>query len=161
MKFDYILSFHSLHWVKDKNKMFNNISQHLKTNGKFIFITAGKENHNIASVFSSKQWQDKIKKHGQKFHAGEQEKINQMLVDAGLWIDSSKSEYRSSYYDKNEDLVNWLMTWVPFATGLDNEESIIFANEIVVNLKKQSISDGIENRIEFITEMLIITACKK
>lgn len=160
-KFDYILSFHSLHWVKDKNKMFNNISNHLKPKGRFIFITAGKENKNIASVFSSEQWQDKIGKHGQKFHAGDQEKINQMIVDVGLYVESSKSEYRSSYYDKNEDLINWLMTWVPYATGLDNVDSIIFANEIAGNLQNQSISDGIEGKIEFKTEMLIITACKE
>ncbi len=155
-RFDYVLSFHSLHWVKDKNKMFNNISNHLKPNGKFIFITAGKENKHIASIFSSKQWQDKILKYGMKFHAEDQEKINQMLVDAGLFVESSKLEYRSSYYDNSEDLVNWLMTWVPYATGLNNEDSIIFANEIAANFKKQSISDGIEDKIEFKTEMLII-----
>ena len=159
--FDYILSFHSLHWVKDKSKMFHNVSKHLKPNGKFIFVTAGRENHNISNVFTSKHWRDKIGKHGQKFQAGDQGKIKQMLVDAGFSIESSKSEYRSSYYDKNEDLVNWLMTWVPYATGLDNEKSICFANEISQNLKKQSISDGIEDKIEFKTEMLIVTACKR
>jgi trans-aconitate 2-methyltransferase len=160
IKFDYILSFHSLHWVKDKSKMFHNVFNHLKPNGKFIFVTAGRENHNISNVFTSKQWQNKIGKHGQKFQAGDQNKINQMLVDAGFSIESSKSEYRSSYYDKNEDLVSWLMTWVPYATGLANEESINFANEISENLRKQSISDGVENRIEFKTEMLIVTASK-
>jgi trans-aconitate 2-methyltransferase len=160
IKFDYIFSFHSLHWVKDKCKMFNNVANHLKPNGKFIFVTAGSENNNISNVFTSKKWQDKIGKHGQKFQAGDQDKINQMLVDAGFFVESSKSEYRSSYYDKNEDLVSWLMTWVPYATGLDREESITFANEISENLKNQSISDGIEDKIEFKTEMLIVTACK-
>lgn len=159
--FDYILSFHSLHWVKDKNKMFNNVYRHLKPNGKFVFITAGKENQNISNVFTSKHWQGKIGKQGPKFQAGDQKIINEMLVEAGFSIESSKSEYRSSYYEKNEDLLNWLMTWVPYATGLDNEESICFANEISHNLKKQSISDGIEDKIEFKTEMLIVTACKR
>jgi trans-aconitate 2-methyltransferase len=161
MQFNYILSFNSLHWVKDKSRMFNNVSNHLKPNGKFIFITAGRENHTISSVFSSKQWQDKIGKHGHKFHAGDSEKINHMLVDSGLFVESSQAEYRSSYYAKHEDLVNWIMTWVPYATGLDNEESIIFANEIAENVKAQSISEGIEDRIEFKTEMLIVTACKE
>jgi trans-aconitate 2-methyltransferase len=159
--FDYVLSFHSLHWVKDKNKIFKNISKHLKPKGKFIFITAGKENNNIASVFSSRQWKDKIGKHGKKFHAEGQERINQMLVDAGLFVESSRSEFRSSYYNNDEDLVNWIMTWVPYATGLDNEDSILFSNEIVENLKNQCICDGIKEKIEFKTEMLTITACKE
>jgi trans-aconitate methyltransferase len=161
IKFDYILSFHSLHWIKDKRRLFNNIAKHLKHNGRFIFITAGKENQNIASVFSSKKWRDKMGKYGKRFQEGNQEQIGEDLVCSGLLVESSKSEYRSSYYDKNEDLVNWLMTWVPYATGLDNEESVSFASEIANNLKRQSTNDGIEDKIEFKTEMLIVTAYKK
>lgn len=161
IKFDYILSFNSLHWVKDKNKMFHNISKHLKPKGKFIFLTAGRKNQNISSVFSSKQWRDKLERHGQKFQAGDQDKIKRLLFDAGLFVEFFKSEYRSSYYKRNEDLVNWLMTWVPYATGLDNEDSINFANEIAENLKNQSVNDGIKDKIEFKTEMLIVTASKR
>lgn len=100
-------------------------------------------------------------KYDEKFQEGNQEQIGEDLVCSGLFVESSKSEYRSSYYDKNEDLVNWLMTWVPYATGLDNEESVSFASEIANNLKRQSIIDGIEDKIEFKTEMLIVTAYKK
>jgi hypothetical protein len=150
-----------LHWIKDKRRLFNNVAKHLKNNGKFIFITVGKENQNIASVFSSKKWRDKMGKYDEKFQEGNQEQIGEDLVCSGLFVESSKSEYRSSYYDKNEDLVNWLMTWVPYATGLDNEESVSFASEIANNLKRQSIIDGIEDKIEFKTEMLIVTAYKK
>lgn len=161
LKFDYILSFHSLHWVKDKGRMFHNIEHHLKPEGKFIFITAGKENPHIAKVFASEKWREKIGKHGQKFQAGDREKLRDTLVESGLLLASSKSEYRSSYYHKKEDLIKWLMTWVPFATGLENEESMNFANDIADNLKNQSVNDGLEDKIEFKTEMLIVKACKK
>jgi trans-aconitate methyltransferase len=156
-KFDYILSFHSLHWISDKNKMFRNVFNHLKLRGKFIFVTAGRENPNISKVFSSERWRNKISKHGQKFQAGDPNQINQMLIETGFSIDSFKSEYRSTFYASKEDLASWTMTWIPYATGLGSEESAIFAQEISENLQKQSVKDGIKDRIEFKTEMLIVT----
>lgn len=161
IKFNYILSFHSLHWVKDKKAIFDNIYSHLKPGGKFVFVTAGRENKCISSVFSSERWINKIRNHSQKFQAGDQDQINQRLQDSGFSVESFESEYRSIFYDKKEDLIKWTMTWIPYATGLNEEESGLFANEIAEKMREQSLNDGIEDKIEFKTEMFIVTAMKE
>jgi trans-aconitate 2-methyltransferase len=159
-RFDYIFSFHTLHWVKDKVKVFKNIYDHLKDNGKFIFITSGRENQNIANVFSSNQWQNQLKGHGQKFHSTDEHAIKSMLQEAGLSIESLKAEYWSKYYSNKDELINWLMTWVPYATGLDKEHSMLFSDEITDNMLRESVKHGLTDKIEFTTEMLSIKTNK-
>jgi trans-aconitate 2-methyltransferase len=159
--FDYIFSFHTLHWIKNKIKVFKNIYTHLKPNGKFVFITSCRENQNIANVFNSEKWQKLIKKHGSKFHSSDENKIKDLLQEANLDSLEIKAEYWSRFYSNKNELINWLITWVPFATGLDKNNVLLFSDEIAENMLNESIKNGITDKIEFKTEILTVTALKK
>jgi trans-aconitate 2-methyltransferase len=159
-RFDFVFSFHTLHWVKDKSRVFNNIHTHLKTGGKFIFITSGRENSHIANVFAQKKWQGQLRDYGSKFHSTDENKIRAMLEEAGLTVESIKAEYWSKYYSGRGELINWLMTWVPYATGLDKGNAMVFSAEIADNMQRESLENGIKDKIEFKTEMLSIKTCK-
>lgn len=158
--FDFIFSFYSLHWIKDKIKVFKNIADHLNSKGQFIFVTSGRENPLIAKVFSSEKWLPQLTGHGKKFHSSDENKTEKMLKDSGFGNIEIKVENWSQFYNEKNDLLQWIMSWVPFATGLNKQDSLEFSQEILRNLEKDSIKSGINNRIEMITEMLVIKAQK-
>ena len=159
--FDYIFSFHTLHWVKEKMRVFKTIYNHLRPNGKMFFITSGRENQNIARVFNSKKWQELIKDYGPKFHSTNEGKIRLLLEQAKFNSIEVKSEYWSKFYSNKNDLMNWLMTWIPYATGLDKKNAKLCSYEIAGNMLNESIKNGIKDKIEFKTEMLTVTTLKK
>jgi trans-aconitate methyltransferase len=159
-KFDYIFSFHTLHWVQNKVSAFRNICNHLKPKGKFIFITSGRENVTIAKVFTSDKWRVHLNQHEPRFHSVDGNTIKSMLHEAGLSVECMKVGYWSTLYASKTDLINWLMTWVPYATGLDQEGSVAFSDEIAENMLIESMKNGINNGIEFKTEMLSIETYK-
>jgi trans-aconitate 2-methyltransferase len=159
-RFDFIFSFHALHWVKDKIAVFKNIRAHLNNNGKFVFITSGGENPNIRKIFTSNKWLNHIKSHGQKFHSTDENEIRSMLQESGLSIEKISVEYWPEYYSNINDLINWIMTWVPYATGLNNENAKAFSTEIAENIQQESLRNGFKDKIEFKTEMLSIKAFK-
>ena len=158
--FDYIFSFYSLHWIKDKVSVFKNIEKHLAENGQFIFVTSGRENKSISEVFSSEKWESQIAGHGKRFHSSDESKIEEMLNKAGFSNIDIKVEQWSKLYDTKDELLNWILSWVPFATGLDEKNSLEFSQQIIDNLEKAGRKRGVKDKIELLTEMLIIKAEK-
>ena len=157
-RFDYVFSFHTLHWVKDKVQVFKNVRNHLKPTGKFIFITSGRGNETISNVFSSEKWKSIIEQNGQKYHSTDSDQIKSMISEAGLSAEKLEADYWSKFYSDKTDLIKWLMTWVPYATGLNKDDSMFFSEEIAENMLQESLRNGIKNGIEFKTEMLSIEA---
>ena len=61
----------------------------------------------------------------------------------------------SRFYDTKKDLLNWLLAWVPYVTGLDQKKSLEFANEIIENIAK-----GQKERIKSTSPLLYVKAEK-
>jgi trans-aconitate 2-methyltransferase len=160
-RFDYIFSFHTLHWVKDKARVFRNVTGHLKEEGKFVLITSGRGNPVIADVFASDKWQSRLKQYGPRFHSTDEDMMRVMLQESGLFVEEIKAEYWSEFYSSKDALINWLMTWVPYATGFDSDNAMVFSDEIAENIRLESVGSGVRDKIEFKTEMLSIKASKQ
>jgi SAM-dependent methyltransferase len=160
-RFDYIFSFHTLHWVKDKARVFRNVTSHLKEEGQFVLITSGRGNPVIADVFASDNWQSRLKQYGPRFHSTDEDMMRAMLRESGLFVEEIKAEYWSEFYSDKNALINWLMTWVPYATGFDSENAVAFSDEIAENIRMESMRSGVRDRIEFKTEMLSIKTSKQ
>jgi trans-aconitate 2-methyltransferase len=159
--FDYVFSFHTLHWVKDKVKVFRNVCDHLAPQGKFVLVTSGRQNETISRVFLSDRWKDQLQQYGSRFHSSDAATTQSQLQEAGLLVQRLDSEYWSTFYADKSDLIKWLMTWVPYATGLNGRDAATFANEIADNMAEESVKNGVTSGIEFKTEMLVIEAGKK
>jgi trans-aconitate 2-methyltransferase len=156
--FDFIFSFHTLHWVKDKVKVYKNVRDHLAPQGKFVLVTSGRQNGTISGVFLSDRWKDQIQRYGSRFHSADAATTQTQLEEAGLSVQRLDSEYWSTFYADKSDLIKWLMTWVPYATGLNAQDSVVFAREIAENMLEESEKNGVTSGIEFKTEMLVIEA---
>ena len=156
--FDYIFSFHTLHWVKNKVKVFKNVHDHLDPRGKFVLVTSGRQNETMSRVFSSEKWREQLRNYGPRFHSADASTTQSMLHEAGLSVQRLDAEYWSTFYADKNDLIKWLMTWVPYATGMSGDDSIVFADEIAENVLTESVKNGVTDGIEFKTEMLVIEA---
>jgi len=156
--FDYIFSFHTLHWVKNKVKVFRNVHDHLGPRGKFVLLTSGRQNETISRVFLSEKWKEQLQNYGPRFHSADASATQSLLHEAGLSVQRLDAEYWSTFYADKNDLIKWLMTWVPYATGMSYDDSVVFADEIAENILTESVKNGVTDSIEFKTEMLVIEA---
>lgn len=152
---DLVVSFHALHYVKDHLKVVKNIYRVLKPGGTFIALMGSGTLKEMVDVFSREPWKSLIGGNMQ-WHASNEVEYAAFLKEAGFTAESVVQTVTAPLtYAKKEDLLNWLLTWLPFATGLNTEQSIRLGKELVESLAK-----GKENDIVMHFPILYVKAQK-
>ncbi len=135
-QFDLIVSFFALHYVIDHLTVLKRIYNALKPGGTFIAMMAGGEQPEVAEIFARDKWKELIVDTDSTWGAKTEAEYRPLLEQAGFGSIETKTISASRLYDSREDLFNWAFAWVPYVTGLDEEKSLQFANDIVDNIAK-------------------------
>ena len=135
-QFDLIVSFFALHYVTDHLSVLNKIYNSLKPGGTFIAMMAGGDQPEVAEVFAREKWKNLIVDTDTTWGAKTEREYRPLLEQAGFSHLETKTTSASRFYDTKEDLLHWVLAWVPYVTGLDQEKSLQFAKEIVEAIAK-------------------------
>ena len=141
--FDYIVSFSTLHWVKDQVAAFKNIKQALKPEGTAIIRMTSPEGSPLQTAFNALQetWPTATENRKQAFNGKTTAEITEILEQAGFEdfkITLLKQDFN---FETCEKFVNWIMAWIPHTTKLDSENAFKFSQDLARTFYKQSDQD--------------------
>ncbi|TET33512.1 class I SAM-dependent methyltransferase [Candidatus Dependentiae bacterium] len=154
-QFDLIVSFFALHYVVDHQTVLKKIYSALKPGGVFIVVMAGGDQPEVAEVFAREKWKALISEQEMVWGAKTEGEYRPLLEQGGFEIIETVTQSASRLYDSKEDLLNWALVWVPYVTGLDEEKSLQFSQEIVENIAK-----GQKGAIKSTSPLLYVKAQK-
>lgn len=154
-KFDLITSFFALHWVKNQGKVVKNVREALNRGGKIRFLIISGGDPKIGAIFEKERWKSKIFKPEERFAVVSEDDYHQLLEKFGFIKDCVEVLKIPHTYRTRYDMIQNLMTWVPYATELSKDESLVFAEEIVDNICSEP---NQQTNIEMITSILYVEA---
>lgn len=136
--FDLAFSFNCLHWIQDKQAVFDNVYNALKPGGKFVFLFSLKHPDGqypmIAlanAIRAEAYWQHEFpKNHAWPWHHETQETIEQMLVKSGFAINESKAFFNGAKLGSTEEIVQHLLA-LSWLEPLAQEKQEEFVRELV------------------------------
>ncbi len=153
-----VTSFFTLHWVKDHGSVLKNAKSVLKKGGKIIFLMVSGGHPNIVEVFERDHWKPRIERHfHKKFSMITEENYDRLLDHYGFEKVCVKSIGLPYQFATIKELEYYFMTWLPYATGLSNEECIQFAAEIAENI---CLHEKTHTNIDLNTSLLFVEAIK-
>ena len=134
-QFDLIVSFYALHYIEDHNAVLSKIYNALKPDGTLIIRMSGGDNPRVAEVFEREPWKSIFAKQKNRWYSQHENDYKKILHEVGFSDIETKTidHYRDM---TRKELYDWSFSWVPYVTGLANERSIKFTNELVENLCK-------------------------
>ena len=159
IQFDLIVGFSALHWMSDQLAIFQNIYSLLKIGGKVLIRTAGGESSQIKEIFLKDYWIKKFSKKRGKFQAKTADEYAAMLHQCGFKNIQARTLQASTDYESSEQLLQWLMAWVPYATGLLKGQDLEFAQNIVANIYSHQ-HKSLDESIEVLTPLAHLEATK-
>ncbi len=154
-----ITSFFALHWVKDHGSVLKNAKAMLKKGGRIVFLMASGGHPTIAEVFERDHWKPRVEKHFyEKFSMITEKDYHKMLDRYGFEKVCVKPLGFSYVFETRKELESYFMTWLPYATGLPNEDCEQFAAEIADNI---CLHEKKQTDINLNTSMLLVEAIKR
>ena len=136
-KFDIVVSFATLHWIKHQKKVLQNIFAVLKPGGRLYFIMAATNKGPISTVFASKKWRPYLLKQEPVFFSQDPETMASMLRESGFKDIVVDVESLESVMLEKDEIVNRAMAWVPHATGFNHETALSFSHDIADEVARQ------------------------
>jgi len=157
--FDLVVSFSALHWLPNQLEIFKNIYDMLKPGGQLLIRTAGGESQAIVEVFEREEWKNKLNPNRAKFQAKSASEYAQMLKKCGFKDIHAITLQASSQHESRKKLINWMLTWVPYATGLSKGQDRVFSEAVADNLYRRDNKQPSEP-VEVLTPLAHLEATK-
>ena len=136
-KFDLIVSFFALHWVKDHAKVIENVKRSLKDGGKICFLMISGGGPTRGKVFQRDPWKSEISNLEDRFVVIMDEDYNQLLDKFGFVKDCVEVIKMPHLFSTRKDMIQNFMTWLPYATGLSEERCLVLAGELIDNISDE------------------------
>ena len=137
-RFDVAVSFSALHWVADLRAAIRCIYEALRPGGTLVIGMGGAHQKEIAEVFRGERWRSRIAKRGRSFHGRTREELSTILSECGFSDVQVDVVEGARPYQDEKALLDWIMAWLPHATGLAGEEALEFGRDIVANVRASS-----------------------
>lgn len=154
-KFDLVTSFFALHWVKDHSLVLKNILSALKKGGRIVLLMVSGGDPLIGEVFERDPWKSLIQKQEEKYFIHTENEYHNLLNLLGFIENRVETVELTHQFSDIEELTQQFMTWVPFATGLHQDQSLQFSREIAENI---ALDQGVRTNINLISSMLFVDA---
>jgi trans-aconitate methyltransferase len=133
--FDAAVSFSALHWVADLRAALGCIHDALKPGGGLVIGMGGAHQKEIAEVFVRERWRGRMAGRGRSFHGRTREELAGALSACGfVEVHVDVIEGARPYKDERA-LLDWIMAWLPHATGLAGDDALEFGRDIVANVR--------------------------
>ena len=119
-QFDVVTSFHVLHFVKDKQRVFKQIKGSLRPQGRMLLHVGSRFHPYLAAVLSRPQWK--------QAHAFEQrsfpfplDEARTLLESLGFTLTRVVEKKEPYIFASKEALEKWLLGWVSYPSGLKGQ----------------------------------------
>ncbi len=154
--FDFVVSFNALHWIQDHEGLVKKIRLALKPRGRIVLIMAsGTENQLIHEVLKREKWRKYFIRLNAALENMRRQNYRELLNKEGFQnIEVSTQEFSYQMKTKNE-ILEQIMTWLPFTTSLPVLDCKIVASEIADLFDKNRNKSG---EIDFKISMLAVLA---
>jgi len=149
-EFDLVFSFYCIHWIQDKQKLFKQISQALKTNCKaMIYLIANSIDNQsplenlVNSVTSKPAWQKFFENYEGLWFLTNTDSFDQIIKDSNLQKISIEVIAQKIIFKNNQQAILWLKT-LPLISPVPHHLQDQLLDEILHNYQKniQINSDG-------------------
>ncbi|MFA5264596.1 MAG: methyltransferase domain-containing protein [Opitutaceae bacterium] len=133
--FDAAVSFSALHWVADLRAAVRCIRDALRPGGALVLGMGEGQQKEIAEVFTRQRWRGQILQKTRTFHGRTLDELSAILAECGfadIRVDVVKG---ARPYADEMALLDWIMTWLPHASGLMGDLALEFGREIVENVR--------------------------
>lgn len=153
-RFDGIVSFSALHYVRDHQKVLDRFFKALKPGGSSLVVMASGSQSEIDTVLSSKKWQKVIDPTTLKWGGVNEKAYSALLKERGFVnVVVKKFFSRPRIYTTSNDLLRWVLAWLPFVTGLTGQQAHECAADVVTSL-----SHGVSQDISVSSPLFYATA---
>ena len=157
-KFNRVVSFHALHWVRDHAKILENVKAVLRPGGSMHFVMIAGVDPRIEEIFQKEPWKSHIQNIEERFFPITKEDYHRLLKEKNF-IEDRVEHLGFSYRFRDVDhLTQYFMTWLPYATGFTHEKAELMAREMAENI---SLSESKSVDIDLVTWTLIVEAHSK
>jgi trans-aconitate methyltransferase len=122
-RFDAAVSFSALHWVSDLNASLVCIRNALETGSRLVIGMGGGHQREIADVFRSERWRPRLAGKGRTFYGKTREELRDALLGSGFQNVEVEAIESARPYPSEDALLDWILAWLPHATGLQGQRS--------------------------------------
>ena len=129
--FDAAVSFSALHWVADLPAAVARIHAALKPGGALLIGMGGAQHGAIAEVFRRERWRQAMTGRPRTFHGRAREELDAILKDGGFIQVDVRAIEGERIYPSEQALLDWIMAWLPHASGLAGDAALELGQEIV------------------------------
>ncbi len=133
-KFDRAISFDTFHWIDDQLKALKNIYAALKSGGTLYIKMISSSKPPLFNVMEQTKWCNEIRK--AYFQGQSPETIRPLLEQCGFVNIDAQTKAHESVYKNQKEFCDWLMGWVPHATGLTEARAQEFVSDVTQTAKK-------------------------
>jgi trans-aconitate methyltransferase len=117
-KFDLILSFTALHWVKEYEQIIQRAKEHLKPNGRIFFVFPTKFNYfpigqSLNALYANKKWSPYFKNYDPGYYAHDMDPFMDSLIKNGFAVNEMFLKSKLNIFETAEKMFSWLKTWFP------------------------------------------------
>ena len=133
--FDLAVSFSALHWVADLRAAVRCLHEALRPGGALVIGMGGAHQKEIAEVFLRERWRGQIARRPRAFHGRTREELAAILAQGGFADVQVDAIEAARPYADDQALLDWILAWLPHATGLAGDLAVEFGRDIVANVR--------------------------
>lgn len=135
-KFNLIVSFTALHWVKEIDQVIQQAKKHLKPNGRIYFIFSTKWNElpiekAMQTLYKKKSWSAFFKNYDPGYYIHDVDPLMTELNNQGFLINELAIKNKHNIFKNDEELFYWLKAWLPQQKQVPNGKGDDFIRDFI------------------------------
>lgn len=133
-KFDFVISVHAMHWIKDQQKALKNIYNHLNQNGKiYLVFSPSKDGLPFDAALKNvmAQWRKEFSKFENNQYFYDLEAYRKLLISAGFQVQNLSYILKEREYTDVISLGSWVKQWLPHYKFLPDEKKELFFKDLM------------------------------
>jgi trans-aconitate 2-methyltransferase len=135
-KFDIIVSFTTLHWIKEYEQVIQRAKEHLKPNGQIYFVFSAKWQglgleKALNSLYASPKWSQYFKNYDPGYYSHDIDPFMATLIKHSFSIREIALKSKLNIFETNDKFFNWLKAWLPQQHQVPAGQGDIFIQDFI------------------------------
>ncbi len=140
-KFDLIISFTALHWVKEYKQVIQRAREHLKPNGRIYFVFSAKWQHlplnkALHALYKSKTWAPYFKDYDPGYYLHSIDEQFDILNRYGFEVKEITLRNKLTIFKTKSDFFSWLKAWLPQQNQVPKGQGDTFIHDFISEYSK-------------------------